>query len=140
MMRRSLQRFLDAQAHSYALALEELCRGRKTGHWMWYVFPQLQGLGMSPTSQLYAIHDLDEAREYLRHPTLGTRLRACVDILLALPNPDAEAIFGFPDALKLRSCLTLFEQAAGESASFGLALDVLYGGQRDQRTLTLLTR
>lgn len=137
-MGNDLARFITAQADSYAGALEELRRGCKRGHWMWYVFPQLQGLGTSPTSQRYAIHDLDEARDYLRHPVLGARLLACIDTLLALPNPDVVAIFGYPDVLKLRSCLTLFERAAAGEERFAQALDRLYGGQRDQRTLALL--
>lgn len=131
----NLDRFVDAQASTYETALAELRRGRKASHWMWFVFPQIQGLGSSPTARFYAIADLAEARAYLAHPLLGARLREAVATINALPGHDAHAVFGSPDDLKLRSCLTLFQAAAPEEAGFGQALDKYFGGAPDPRTL-----
>ena len=113
-----LQRFVDAQADGYAAALAELQAGRKTSHWMWFVFPQLGGLGRSSTAQLYAIADLAEARAYLAHPLLGARLEACARALLGWPERTAWQILGSPDDLKLRSSMTLFAQAAPDNPLF----------------------
>lgn len=136
----NLQRFLDAQQTTYAAALAELRRGKKTTHWMWFVFPQLAGLGHSPTAQHYAVASLDEASAYLRHPTLGQRLRDCVRALQDLPHGNsAVAVLGEVDAMKLRSSLTLFE-AAGGGVLFSAALDRWFGGVRDDATLKLLAR
>ncbi len=130
-----LARFVAAQAGSYDAALGEIRRGRKTGHWMWYVFPQIAGLGRSAVAQAYAIRSLDEARAYLAHPLLGARLRACVAGLEAL-TPDAEHVFGGIDAMKLRSSLTLFAEAGGGPA-FGDALARWFGAP-DPATIRLL--
>jgi uncharacterized protein (DUF1810 family) len=134
-----LDRFVTAQRDSYADALHEIEGGRKQSHWMWFVFPQLTGLGRSPTAQYYAISSLDEARAYLAHPLLGGRLRACVAALQALPPTSAEAVFGSVDAMKLHSSLTLFAAADG-GALFTAALDRWFDGQRDAATLRLLER
>lgn len=133
-----LNRFVDAQAATYAVALAELRRGRKESHWMWFVFPQIAGLGSSPTARFYAIADLAEARAYLDHPLLGARLREAVAAINALPGDDAHAVFGSPDDLKLRSCLTLFRAAAPDEPAFGAALDKYCGGTPDPRTLERL--
>jgi uncharacterized protein (DUF1810 family) len=137
-MPRDLTRFLDAQAGAYDAALAELRGGRKRTHWMWFVFPQVQGLGRSPTAQFYAIADLDEARAYLAHPVLGPRLTACVAALLALPGDDANAVFGAPDDMKLRSSLTLFAAAAPDEPCFRAALARYFGGRDDPLTLARL--
>ena len=129
-----LSRFLAAQAGSYATALAEIRAGAKRSHWMWYVFPQIAGLGHSAMAQRYAIASLDEARAYLAHPVLGARLRECVAALDDLDGVSAEAVFGPVDAMKLRSSLTLFE-AAG--APFGPTIERWFG-TRDERTLALL--
>ena len=135
-----LQRFLDAQHPAYATALAELHRGRKTTHWMWFVFPQLMGLGRSPTAQHYAVASLDQARAYLEHATLGQRLRECVGALQDLPHGNSAAgLLGDVDAMKLRSSLTLFE-AAGGGGLFSAALERWFSGVRDDATLALLAR
>ncbi len=135
-----LERFVAAQAGTWAAAETELAAGLKTGHWMWFVFPQIAGLGFSDMARRYAIRDLDEARAYLAHPILGARLRRGVDLLLAHRDRSAHAILGSPDDLKLRSCLTLFRVAAegDDRARFQAALDAFYGGAADPRTLTAL--
>lgn len=128
-----LQRFVDAQGAAPAF-MDELRAGRKTSHWMWFVFPQIAGLGQSPMAQRYAIASLDEARAYLAHPILGARLRDCVRIILALPETNARAIFGSIDAMKLRSSLTLFHRAAPEEPLFADALGKFFGGEPDPLT------
>jgi uncharacterized protein (DUF1810 family) len=132
-----LQRFVDAQASSYEGALAEIRRGMKRSHWMWYIFPQIAGLGESAMSRRYAIASLDEARAYLDHPLLGARLKACVAALQDLTGTTAERVFGGIDAVKLRSSLTLFEAAGGDRL-FTAALDRWFDGKRDERTLALL--
>jgi len=132
-----LARFVAAQNGVYERALTELRAGRKTSHWMWFVFPQLAGLGGSPTAALYAIASLDEAGAYLAHPILGPRLVACVEAVNGLNGLTAEAIFGFPDVLKFRSCLTLFAEAAPDAAVFRQALETYYG-EPCERSLALL--
>jgi uncharacterized protein (DUF1810 family) len=127
-----LDRFVRAQAPVYESALSELRAGRKTGHWMWFVFPQIAGLGMSPTSQRYAISSLDEARAYLAHPVLGPRLRECAAALLGASG-SAFDILGGIDALKLRSSMTLFVRACDEEV-FRQVLDRFYDGELDERT------
>ena len=134
-----LDRFASAQEASYEAALAEIRRGRKRSHWMWFVFPQLAGLGRSTTAQHYAIASLDEARAYLAHPVLGPRLRTCVEALQDLDHGSAEAVFGDIDAMKLRSSLTLFEQASGERL-FAAAIERWFDGRRDEATLRLLGR
>ena len=134
-----LERFVAAQAGVWQRALAELRAGRKASHWMWFVFPQLAGLGRSDMARRYAIGGLAEARAWLAHPLLGERLEAAVQALLAHRDRPAEAILGPVDALKLRSSLTLFEAAAGAGEGpWAEALDAFYGGERDPATLALL--
>ena len=134
-----LARFVAAQAPSYGRALAELRAGQKTTHWIWYVFPQLRGLGASPTAHRFGIAGSEEARAYLAHETLGPRLRAASEAVLAHAGAkSAQAILGSPDDLKLRSSMTLFERAADAHAPFGAVLDAFYDGERDQKTLDLL--
>lgn len=127
-----LERFLAAQEHVYASALAELRRGRKEGHWIWFVLPQKAGLGFSSMSQRYGIQSLEEARAYLEHPVLGGWLRECVEALLGQPCDDPRAILGDIDAKKLRSCLSLFVQVSGNGL-FDQALDRFFGGRKDVR-------
>ena len=133
-----LTRFVDAQRASYDDALAELTAGRKTSHWMWYVLPQLRGLGMSHMAQRYGIASLDEARAYLAHAVLGPRLIACVAAMNALPESNPERVLGSIDGMKFRSCLTLFLAADPSNAALRTALDKFYGGAEDERTLALL--
>jgi uncharacterized protein (DUF1810 family) len=133
-----LQRFVEAQAPVYDRVLDELRAGRKESHWMWFVFPQLAGLGRSAMAQRYAIGSLDEARAYLAHPVLGARLRECAGLLLATRGRSAEAILGPIDALKLRSSMTLFGRAAPGEVLFGEVLERFYGGVPDAATEALL--
>ena len=135
-----LGRFLEAQERNYEAALRELRSGQKRSHWMWYVFPQMRGLGRSETAQFYAIASLDEALAYLSDPVLGKRLRECVTVLLGLPESTAEDIFGAVDSLKLRSSLTLFRIAAPSEDDFVRALEKYFGGRLDPYTLTLLEK
>jgi uncharacterized protein (DUF1810 family) len=133
-----LARFVHAQRDVHEQALVELRAGRKRTHWMWFVFPQLAGLGMSPTALRYGIRGLAEAQAYLQHPLLGARLRQCARALLELHGPSAEMIFGYPDVMKLKSSMTLFAAVADASPEFAAVLDRYYGGVRDERTLRLL--
>ena len=133
-----LGRFVSAQAPVYAQALAELRRGRKESHWMWFVFPQLAGLGRSPTARFYGIEGRDEAAAYLDHPLLGARLMACTAAAAAHRERGAERIFGTVDAMKFRSSMTLFEAVAADPHAFAAALDLFYDGERDQQTLRLL--
>ena len=135
-----LERFVEAQEPVHAIALAELQRGRKESHWMWFIFPQIAGLGFSPTAQYYAIASEDEARAYLAHPLLGPRLEACARAVLAHRDLSPEAVFGGIDALKFRSSMTLFEAAAAGGGPYGEALDAFYDGERDAKTLRLLER
>jgi len=135
-----LARFVGAQRDTFDAALAELAAGRKRTHWMWFVFPQLAGLGVSSTAQFYGLRGLDEARAYLAHPVLGARLVACCEALLAVPGRSAHDILGSPDDLKLCSCATLFAEVAGEGSVFQRVLDRFYGGHRDDRTLALLVQ
>ncbi|HEY5713377.1 MAG TPA: DUF1810 domain-containing protein [Allosphingosinicella sp.] len=133
-----LERFVAAQAPVYASALAELTRGRKESHWMWFVFPQIAGLGRSPTAIRYAIGSAAEARAYLAHPLLGPRLAACVEAVLAHPDSSAEAIFGPVDAVKLRSSMTLFEAVADVPDRFAAVIETFHNGERDPPTLAIL--
>lgn len=140
-----LNRFVEAQAPVCEAVRSELAAGRKSTHWMWFVFPQIAGLGMSAMSQRYAIQSLSEARAYLAHPLLGARLRQGVALVAATEGRSAYEIFGAPDDMKLRSCLTLFERAAAgdealaaNPAAFTAVLDRFYSGERCGRTLALL--
>jgi uncharacterized protein (DUF1810 family) len=136
----NLQRFVDAQDRGgvYAQALAELDAGRKRGHWIWFVFPQIAGLGSSETARFYAISSLEEAGAFLRHPVLGPRLVDAAEALLALPTRDPVAVLGEIDALKLRSSMTLFAQAGGAAQVFTDVLERFYHGERDARTERLL--
>lgn len=133
-----LERFRAAQARDYDTALAELQAGEKRSHWIWYVFPQLRGLGLSANSNYYGIASLDEARAYVADPVLGSRLRECVVALLNLGVTDAAQVLGGVDALKLRSCLTLFRLANPEEPVFAHALERFFGGELDPRTVALL--
>jgi len=133
-----LTRFVDAQRDTYDQALAELRGGRKRTHWMWWVFPQLDGLGVSATSRRYAIKSEAEARDYLEHPVLGPRLIESVESVLAIEGRTAHDIFGSPDDMKLRSCVTLFAQVAGPGSVFHRLLDDYFDGKPDDRTLRLL--
>ena len=133
-----LDRFVEAQAGMYDAALGELRAGRKTSHWIWFIFPQIAGLGRSPTAQHYAIRSLAEAQAYLRHPLLGARLHECLAALQSLPATDADRIFGSLDAMKFRSSLTLFRRADPADLSVRDALQRWFGGQEDAATLRLL--
>lgn len=134
-----LERFVEAQEPVFDAVCTELAAGRKRTHWMWFVFPQLRGLGRTSTADFYGISSATEALGYWRHPVLGPRLERCVALILALPRGlSAHDVFGSPDDLKLRSCLTLFQQLAPQAPSFSAALDRFYLGQPDPRTLELL--
>ena len=134
-----LQRFVTAQEPVFETVLAELRAGRKRTHWMWFVFPQLAGLGRSSTARFYGIRCLDEARAYLAHPVLGSRLDLCTRIVLASESPSLHAIFGSPDDLKFRSCMTLFSRAADDPDNpFRRALDRWCEGQPDEQTLALI--
>jgi uncharacterized protein (DUF1810 family) len=134
----NLNRFLEAQAGDYETALDELRRGRKRSHWMWYIFPQFDGLGFSETARRYAIKSVAEAKAYLAHPILGPRLVACTEAALGVEGKSATQIFGSPDDMKLRSCATLFDYVAGPGSVFDRLLAKFYGGLRDERTLQLI--
>ena len=129
-----LDRFISAQEGIYAGVLDELKRGRKVGHWIWFIFPQVAGLGYSAMSQQYAISSLDEARAYLAHPILGPRLRECTATVLAATGRTALEIFGSIDAMKLRSSMTLFHRAAPDEPVFAHVLERYYDGKADEAT------
>lgn len=133
-----LDRFVKAQEHDFARALAEVRAGRKQSHWMWYIFPQYDGLGFSTTSKRYAIKSRDEARAYLDHPVLGPRLIACVEAVLGVQGRSAHDIFGSPDDMKLRSCATLFARVSPPGSPFERLLERYFQGQPDPRTLALL--
>jgi len=133
-----LGRFVEAQDRVYGNVRQELAAGRKATHWMWFVFPQLRGLGRSATAQHYGIGSREEAQAYLRHPVLGARLRDCVGLVLAVHGSSAHAIFGSPDDLKFRSSMTLFADAAPEEPLFRRALEKYFGGAPDPATLEIL--
>jgi uncharacterized protein (DUF1810 family) len=135
-----LQRFVDAQRGSYDRALAEIVGGRKCSHWMWYVFPQIAGLGSSPTSRRYALASKAEAEAYLRHEVLGKRLNECAAAALAVEGRSAQEIFGSPDDSKLRSCATLFAAVSAEGSVFQRVLDKYFGGEPDRRTLRILAQ
>jgi len=132
------QRFLQAQEGVYQKVVSELKNGKKRTHWMWFIFPQIEGPGKSPVSQYYAIRNLEEAQKYLSHPVLGERLKECTRILLDLEGLAAEDIFGYPDNLKLKSSLTLFALVAGPDSIFERALKKFFSGKKDDLTLEIL--
>jgi uncharacterized protein (DUF1810 family) len=134
-----LKRFVEAQAPVYRSVVEELRGGRKRSHWMWFVFPQLRGLGGSPVAIRYGISSLEEARAYLRHEVLGPRLRECTRLVNEVQGRSATEIFGSPDDLKLCSSMTLFARATDDNADFVAVLDKYYDGRQDRLTLDRLT-
>ncbi len=130
-----LKRFVDAQAPVFDAVVSELSAGRKQSHWMWFVFPQIAGLGFSSMAQRYALASLAEAEAYLAHPVLGDRLRHCIDLVLAVEGKGITAILGSPDDMKFRSCMTLFGRAAPKEPCFRAALDRYFNGEPDPATL-----
>jgi uncharacterized protein (DUF1810 family) len=133
-----LARFVDAQVDDYDEAIAEIQVGRKTSHWMWYIFPQIDGLGFSSMSRRYSIKSLDEARAYLDHPVLGPRLLACVEAALSVDGRSAYQIFGSPDDMKLKSSATLFASVTPPGSLFARLLDKFFAGVRDGKTLGLI--
>ncbi len=136
----NLHRFLDAQERAYDTVLNELRAGRKASHWIWFIFPQIAGLGHSAMAQQFAIGSLDEAKAYLQHPVLGPRLRACTQLVLDVNGRSAEEIFSYSDHLKFRSCMTLFLTAATDNTIFNNALLKYFDGKPDQSTLDILAQ
>ena len=134
----NLRRFVSAQEKIYGDVLAELRSGQKRTHWMWFIFPQIDGLGYSPTSKHYAIKSKEEARQYLNHPVLGGRLLECAEIVLDIKGRSASEIFGSPDDLKLKSSMTLFASVTNPESVFARVLDKYFYGQRDSKTLNLL--
>ncbi len=129
---------MDAQQSTYQNALSEVRNGRKQSHWMWYIFPQIQGLGFSETSKFYAIKDINEAEEFLNHPVLGSRLVHICNELLKLKSNDASKIFGSPDDLKLKSSMTLFSTLHNTNPVFQLVLEKFFNGTKDNKTLRII--
>ncbi len=134
----TLQRFVSAQRPIYQQVLEELNDGAKRTHWMWYIFPQIKGLGVNEMARYYSLENLQEARMYLAHPVLGSRLRECCEIVLNIRNKTAAQIFGHPDDLKFRSCLTLFNLAAPDEVLFKKLIDKYYKGFLDPKSIEIL--
>ncbi len=134
----NLRRFVDAQDPVYARVCTELRDGRKTSHWMWFIFPQLRGLGQSQMAQTFGISSRAEAEAYLKHPVLGARLRECTRLVNLVQGRSIEEIFGYPDDLKFRSSMTLFASVAPEDTAFQDALEKYFGGESDARTIKLL--
>jgi uncharacterized protein (DUF1810 family) len=134
----NLARFIDAQKSDYATALSEIKNGKKRSHWMWYIFPQIAGLGFSETSKFYSLKSLREAQEYLKHPVLGPRLIEISNALLDLKSNDAHSVFGFPDDQKLRSSMTLFSGLPDTNPVFQAVLDKIFNGVKDAKTLEIL--
>ncbi|WP_342647850.1 DUF1810 domain-containing protein [Mucilaginibacter sp. CSA2-8R] len=134
----SLDRFIKAQQNDYATALSEIKKGKKRSHWMWYIFPQLRGLGMSETARFYGIQDKQEAMDYLNTQVLSKRLIEICEALLALPGNDPHYIFGSPDDMKLKSSMTLFASLPNANPVFEQVLSKYYDGDRDQKTLQLI--
>ena len=137
-MNYNLDRFIQAQGHSYETALSEIKNGFKRTHWMWYIFPQLKELGRSSTAKYYGIEDLEEAKMYLAHPVLGTRLKEISEALLKLETNDPYRVLGNIDGLKLCSSMTLFAEVEGYDSVFGKVIDKYYGGKRDVNTIHIL--
>lgn len=137
-MASDLSRFIQAQQGSYHTALAEIRNGRKRSHWIWYIFPQISGLGYSSTAQYYAIRSLQEAKDFLAHPYLGGNLLEICGALLEVADNDPGQVMGYPDDLKLRSSMTLFREAAPDNPVFQQVLDKFYGGEPDYRTIDLL--
>ena len=138
MMKDDLDRFVSAQEHIYQTALSEIQDGKKLSHWIWYIFPQLRGLGHSYRSEYYGIENIDEAKSYLTHPILGARLLEITEVLLKLNENDPLKVMGSPDDLKLKSCMTLFAYISENDSIFHRVLDKYFGGARDERTLSMI--
>jgi uncharacterized protein (DUF1810 family) len=138
-LQNNLNRFIDAQKTDYAIALSEIKNGRKRSHWMWYIFPQIHGLGFSETSIFYSIKNVAEAEAFLHHPVLGPRLIEICNELLALETNNAHQIFGSPDDVKLKSSMTLFALLTGTSPVFQLVLDKFFHGMKDTKTMEILS-
>ena len=138
MTKYNLKRFLDAQEKDYMIALQEIKNGKQNSHWMWYIFPQIVGLGLSSTSRYYAIANIDEAKEYMRNPVLKAHMLEICETLLQLNNKDANKIFGYPDNMKLKSSMTLFEAAAPEYEVFKEVLEQYFQGKRDEKTMHVI--
>lgn len=134
----TINRFVQAQENIYAQVVKELKQGKKTSHWMWFIFPQIDGLGFSSTSKYYSIKTVAEAKEYLKHPVLGTRLLECSTILLKIEGKSAESIFGYPDYMKLQSSMTLFSFISPESTVFFNVLSKYFNNEKDQKTIKIL--
>jgi uncharacterized protein (DUF1810 family) len=134
----NLGRFIEAQQDDYDAALGEIRAGRKRTHWMWYIFPQFDGLGWSPTSKRYAVKSVSEAKAYLAHPVLGPRLTECAEAALGVDGRSALEVFGSPDDMKLRSCATLFASVSPDGSVFHRVIDKYFNGRPDDRTLQLL--
>src|SRR6185437_14370810 len=135
-----LQRFVEAQESTYEAARAELSAGSKRGHWIWFIFPQLKSLGTSAMSQEFGISSMDEAKAYIRHPTLGPRLRECTQLVLNLEGRSVDEIFGYPDNLKFRSCMTLFAKSTADNQIFKDALAKHFDGESDPLTMERLGR
>ena len=135
-----LERFVSAQGYSYENALNEIRAGKKTSHWIWYIFPQLRGLGHSYRSEYYGVEDEDEAKSYLSHPILGSRLVEITETLLSLKGSDPLKVMGSPDDLKLKSCMTLFAYISKGGSIFHQVLEKYFGGEKDEKTLSILER
>ena len=135
-----LRRFVYAQEGVYERSLAELRDGQKRTHWMWFIFPQIDGLGYSPTAKRYSIKSIEEARQYLNHPVLGKRLMECTEAVIALKVGSVAEIFGYPDDMKFKSSMTLFEKIAGSGSIFSVALDSYCRGERDAATLRLIEK
>ena len=133
-----VERFISAQEYSYQTALNEIRNGKKVSHWIWYIFPQLKGLGRSYRSEYYGIENVDEAKSYLTHPILGARLLEITEALLNLNENDPLKVMGNPDDLKLKSCMTLFAYISEDGSIFHQVLDKYFGGRRDERTLSII--
>ncbi len=137
---KDLERFVQAQEYNYKNALKEIHSGKKQSCWMWYIFPQIRSLGRSSTAKMYELEDLEEAKAYLAHPILGSRLLEICEATLETESNNAGIVFGFPDNLKLRSSMTLFEQADPTNSIFGKVLEKFFQGKRDELTLELLRK
>lgn len=136
----TLNRFLEAQQNNYPQVLKELRNAQKKSHWMWFIFPQIEGLGNSSTAKYYSIKTIEEAKEYIAHPILGKRLLECANILLNIENKSADEIFGYPDNMKLKSCMTLFNFVAPEYKLFADVLEKYFAGTQDEKTLSILQK
>ena len=139
-MKKDLNRFLEAQEYDYDIALEEMRDGHKCSHWMWYIFPQISGLGFSPTAKYFEIQNKKEALDYINHPVLGKRILEISSVLLNIKSNDAREVMGYPDDLKLRSSMTLFAEITSEHEVFQKVLDKFFDGEKDDKTIEILKK